>query len=318
MSKLHKTQQIFFVQFSAEKEEIEKLLHKGEFDQSEGALAEASAKLDALKEEVTNAAVFLPGYDQRAYTTQLDQLTAQASALSDKLCPKARFSFSSRSRRTTESQGFAEKRPRLDGTSAEVVSEKPIISTPVQQIRDINKKFFTLPAIAALSTTLFMSHIQSSIVYIAPSEVSLSNVQLADCTGSLIVFASDIAGPIHLTRVSSSVIVFRHAHQFRMHQSEDTEVYMLTDGNPIVEACDDLSFGTAEFTDSLDTVTLSSFGGAVDDFDNPTGSVDMPLSWHAVEHSRALQVQDVLRNLTFSDPTIWTDQKVEDVLAICN
>lgn len=74
----------------------------------------------------------------------------------------------------------------------------------------------------------------------APSAAAFAALYLKHIKDSLII-CGQIAGAIHITDVSNSVIV-TSCRQFRMHDSKNVEVYLHSASRPIFEDCHGLRF----------------------------------------------------------------------------
>jgi len=67
---------------------------------------------------------------------------------------------------------------------------------------------------------------------------SLTLKNISDC----LIICGHVNGAAHLTKVTRSVIVVA-SRQFRMHESEQVDVYLHCSSRPIIEDCSDISFG---------------------------------------------------------------------------
>ncbi|KAK7204319.1 hypothetical protein BZA70DRAFT_280486 [Myxozyma melibiosi] len=312
MSKLHQTQQNFYVHFRTARAAIEALITTDPVpDPPTDLLESAESRLASLRSDVANAKAYLAPYDQRTYSTQLDQLTADYDALRAKLAPTASFSFSSRSRKPGENGSVSSDsaqsetpsaRPSLAESSSWTSSESthttllsttpttvkdsrlpPSVSTSVYQIRNQLSKFVVAAPLPS-ATSLLVSGIEDCVVYIPPF-VKVSSVQVMDCANSVLIFAGVIDGPIHLTRVVTCSLVVRDALQFRMHDSTDSDI-LLGSGitSAIIEKSDELIFAQATFDSDSDDKLMSAvspYTGKVDDFDHPA----LPASpnWNTID-----------------------------------
>ncbi|KAK9313318.1 hypothetical protein V1522DRAFT_406658 [Lipomyces starkeyi] len=308
MSKLHQTQQTFYINFRTAKKELDTLLAADMFPSPATDLIDAiDQKLAALIEEVQNAKVYLAPYDQRAYASQVDQLTKEFHCLKEKAVPKSKFAFSTRNRKfITNSHGAEAGSSQLNPTKpSPFVSDLPGIA--VHQLQRLDSKFVTVQPLAT-ATSIFMSQISNCIIFV-PSSTSFSSVRVADCTKSILVFAGEISGPIHLSRVTTSTIVVRQAHQFRVHESSDSDVLLGETGGRIIEKSDDLIFAKAEFDEANDRITISQFTESIDDFDHPTGQSP---NWYTINEDTTTKftAKHYERIILLSRAT--NDQQIED------
>ena len=63
---------------------------------------------------------------------------------------------------------------------------------------------------------------------------------LRDIRGSLIV-AGHVAGPVHITSISDSIVVVS-AHQVRIHECKNVDIYLHCSSHPIIEDCSGMRF----------------------------------------------------------------------------
>ena len=88
-----------------------------------------------------------------------------------------------------------------------------------------------------------VSHLAHCVVDLsAPTKADapFAALYLRSITSSLII-TGQVAGAIHITDVSNSVIVTA-CRQFRMHGSKDVDVYLHSTSRPIFEDCEGLRF----------------------------------------------------------------------------
>ncbi|KAK9490218.1 tubulin binding cofactor C-domain-containing protein [Lipomyces doorenjongii] len=308
MSKLHQTQQTFYINFRTAKKELDTLLAADAFPSPATDLIDAiDQKLAALIEDVQNAKVYLAPYDQRAYTSQVDQLTKEFRALKEKVMPKSKFAFSTRSRKFITNGHGAE----ADCSQLKPIKSSPLVSDlrsiAVHQLQRLDSKFVTVQPLPA-STSILLSQISNCIIFV-PSSTSFSSVRVTDCTKSILVFAGEISGPIHLSQVTTSAIVVRQAHQFRVHESSDSDILLGETGGRIIEKSDDLIFAKAEFDNANDRITISQFTESIDDFDHPAGQSP---NWSTIDEDTTTKftVEHYERIILLSQAT--NDQQIQD------
>jgi len=101
------------------------------------------------------------------------------------------------------------------------------------------------------STTGTLSHLSHTLVDLfGASPSSSDSSQQAHAYTSLtlnnihnsIIITGPIAGPIHITSVTNSILLVSSARQFRMHRSQDVDVYLYVSSRPIIEDCDGIRF----------------------------------------------------------------------------
>ncbi|KAK9240789.1 hypothetical protein V1525DRAFT_393915 [Lipomyces kononenkoae] len=289
MSKLHQTQQRFYSNFQSAKKELDKLLAAGANSSPTSDILDAiDQKLAALIEDVQIAKAYLVPYDQRAYASQVDQLTKEFNELKERAVPISKFAFSTRSRRLPG-----------DGRSSEPeqIASKQINSSPqafdipgitIHQLQGLENKFVTVEPLPA-SGSLSISEISNCIIFVPPSASVMSSVRVTDCLKSILVFSGEISGPLHLSRVITSTIVVRQAHQLRLHESSDSDIILGETGGRIIEKCSDLIFAKAEFNEAHDRITISQFTESIDDFDHPAGKSP---NWSTIDDETTTKFTD--------------------------
>ncbi|KAJ8102058.1 hypothetical protein POJ06DRAFT_76217 [Lipomyces tetrasporus] len=289
MSKLHQTQQSFYISFRTAKQELDALLATDPIPSPPTDLIEAiDQKLAAVIEEVHNAKVYLVPYDQRAYASHVDQLTKEVHALKERVAPKSKFAFSTRSRKVALNGhgNEADSRVSKPTKSGLQVSEFPGFA--VHQVRRLDSKFVTVQTLPAASS-LVISQIHKSIIFVPLATSVISNVQVTDCSKSILVIVGEISGPIHISRVNTSTIVVRRAHQVRVHESSDSDILLGETGGRIIEKSDDLIFAKVEFNEANDRIAISPFTESLDDFDNPAGQSP---NWSTIDEDTTTKFTD--------------------------
>ncbi|KAK9452220.1 uncharacterized protein V1518DRAFT_410659, partial [Limtongia smithiae] len=298
MSKLHQTQQTFFVHFRTVKSALEELIESGTDSATPAEVLERiETSLASLQSDVQKACAYLAPYDQRVYATvrclrsssllstslstdqvhqqQLDQLSADFETLKARIAPRTRFAFSRR--RTNGSSIHADIAAPLDPTvpplgpiAAAALAAPGTASVPVHQVLRVKSKFVAVPQSLPTSSALLLSHIEDSIIYVPP-DVAINSVQVSDCSHSILLFAGPVQGAIYLSRVVTSVVVIHKAHQVRMHESTDTDLIIGDTGGRIIEKCDDLIIAKLLCGEDGMMSGEAPFTESIDDFSHPLG-----------------------------------------------
>ncbi|KAK9465842.1 hypothetical protein V1512DRAFT_209927 [Lipomyces arxii] len=285
MSKLHQTQQIFYNSFQSSKSSLELLLATDPLPTPSNDLLDAiTVKLDQLVKEVQNAKVYLAPYDQRAYSSQLDALIKAFEELKERTRPKSRFTFASRVRVQPTS---TESVPSSPTSVVDLSSSVELPGVSVNQIKRQTGRFIAVSELSPFSTAV-ISGIENSIVYFPPN-VKLTNVQIKDCTTSILILPCQIDGPVHLSRVNSCVVLLRQIHQFRMHESVDSDIFFGRTGGRIIERCDDLLFSSIEFDKAYEHISIKPFVDTIDDFDHPAGPSP---NWSTIDEDTTTKFTD--------------------------
>lgn len=112
-----------------------------------------------------------------------------------------------------------------------------------------------------------ISHLAHCVVDLtaATANTPFATLYLKDISDSLII-GGVVAGPIHITEVVNSVLVIA-CRQFRMHDSEDVDVYLHTSSRPVIEECQGLRFAPLPETFSTPAIADSpNLWDQIDDF----------------------------------------------------
>lgn len=98
------------------------------------------------------------------------------------------------------------------------------------------------PAQLQHGKTCIVSEISGSIVKIDTNQNMPSPSALTlNATDQTLILAADIRGAAHITGLRNSVLVLS-CHQFRMHKSNNVDVYLYCNNRPIIEDCTHIRF----------------------------------------------------------------------------
>lgn len=104
-------------------------------------------------------------------------------------------------------------------------------------------------ASASNSTTATLSHLSHTLVDLFGSSASqpqppphtYTSLTFNNIHNSIVITGS-IAGPIHITDVTNSILLVSQTRQFRMHHSKDVDVYLNVASRPVMEDCSGIRF----------------------------------------------------------------------------
>ncbi|CAA9962059.1 tubulin-specific chaperone c [Pyrenophora teres f. maculata] len=216
------------------------------------------AGIDRLSHDVKDASSYLPGYDQRTYSETIKSLSEQLQNIRNTFSPPKKFSFKNRKK---DAVVAAEPAPTQDQTTTTTTKTTPVATTappampePSPQSSTLSHKSstrITLPppssdphTTTTSSSSPTLSHLTNCIVDLSPATQNgttpFAALYLREISHSLII-CGQVAGAIHITDVSDSVIVTA-CRQFRMHGSRNVHVYLHSASRPIFEDCDGLRF----------------------------------------------------------------------------
>ena len=90
------------------------------------------------------------------------------------------------------------------------------------------------------SPPILLSSLSACFVNLASMSPPASMLAVKDAS-DCILFCPHISGPAHLTSINNAVLVLACA-QFRMHDTHNTDVYLLCPSRPIIEHCTAIRF----------------------------------------------------------------------------
>lgn len=98
----------------------------------------------------------------------------------------------------------------------------------------------------AESASLLLSSLKGCVVVLPPS-ARFSSAAVKHVDRCVLILGTAVAGPVHLTDVTNSVLVFG-CHQMRMHDARNVSLYLHCRSRPIIEDSESIRFH--EFGDS--------------------------------------------------------------------
>ncbi|RMZ70591.1 tubulin-specific chaperone c [Pyrenophora seminiperda CCB06] len=215
------------------------------------------AGIDRLSHDVKDASSYLPAYDQRTYSESIKALSEQLQNIRNTFSPPKKFSFKNRKKDAAVVVTPADTPPTQKTTTSDQSTTTTTTTTttiprpepetpPSSTISHKSSAHITLPSSAAAHTTTSptLSHLTRCVVNLSPctnnGTTPFATLYLREISHSLII-CGHVAGAIHITDVSDSVIVTA-CRQFRMHGSKNVHVYLHSASRPIFEDCHGLRF----------------------------------------------------------------------------
>ncbi|KZT22311.1 TBCC-domain-containing protein, partial [Neolentinus lepideus HHB14362 ss-1] len=241
-----------------------------------------------VRKELTDATGYLPSYDQRQYESQLNSIEGNLEELRAASAPKAKFSFRRKATKastpTTTPNAIA---PTPSFTSTEV---PPTAVTAGLSIASRSYTYLTAAELGNVQATdLTISDLDHCILnLVTPVGRSFSAIHVRNITHCVLLLGQ-VNGSVLLHDLRRCVLVLS-CHQFRMHTSKDTDVYLSIPSNPVIEHCSGIRF--SPFPKSLPNLTESS-------------------AW--VRESKHLFVQDFSQIKPTSSPN-WSELPPERVI----
>ncbi|KAB2102676.1 hypothetical protein AG0111_0g9384 [Alternaria gaisen] len=213
------------------------------------AIDDCPAGIDRISHDVQDASSLLPAYDQRTYSETIKKLSEKLSSVRNSFDPPKKFSFKSKKKDIMK----PEAKPEDSFTST--LSHKSHARITLAQA----------PYATSSPTVSHLAHCVVDLSAPTKADAPFAALYLRSITSSLII-TGQVAGAIHITDVSNSVIVTA-CRQFRMHGSKDVDVYLHSTSRPIFEDCEGLRF--APLPDSYKTPEIEQSANQwnqIDDF----------------------------------------------------
>ncbi|KAF8250154.1 hypothetical protein K440DRAFT_659612 [Wilcoxina mikolae CBS 423.85] len=197
--------------------------------------------ISRLSDLLKDASSYLPAYDQRTYSLKVKTLSDQLAQIRQSLAPKQKFTFKSRRNNAATIGGAVDIGPinaptQLNSAAQKAASEQENLVITSQASVHIRPTALTTTA----SASLLLSSLKDCVVTLSES-IRFSSAAVKNVEGSLLLLGGVVNGPIHLTSVSNSILVFC-CRQFRMHDAKNVDVYLHCTSRPIIEDCEGIRF----------------------------------------------------------------------------
>lgn len=213
---------------------------------------ELALNIRKLRKHLTDATSFLPSYDQRQCSAQMDLLEQTLEETRSASVPKKKFAF----KRKADRPPFSAV-PTLPPSAQ---------ATPPQPGRDHLSAVSTFHKLSAHSNCrlslqslptfeddaptfdLTISDLNRCIVDLcSPTEIasprhrlSLTALHIRDLKDTILILPN-IEGSVLLHNLHTCTVIVA-CHQFRMHSSTHVRVYLATISNPVIEDCSAIAF----------------------------------------------------------------------------
>ncbi|KAI4693079.1 uncharacterized protein J4E88_001450 [Alternaria novae-zelandiae] len=196
------------------------------------AIDNCLAGINRVALDVQDASSYLPAYDQRTYSETIKRLSEKLSEVRNSFDPPKKFSFKNRRKDIAKPDAA----PDTSSTKPSSASEQKPPSQQQQQhdttqhdsspsaLSWKSHARITLPSSPHETSSPTVSHLTHCIVDLsAPTKANapFAALYLRSISSSLII-TGQVAGAIHITDVSNSIIVTA-CRQFRMHGSKNVD-----------------------------------------------------------------------------------------------
>ncbi|KAG0644155.1 tubulin binding cofactor C-domain-containing protein [Tuber brumale] len=235
------------------------------------AIDRCLAAISTLSDVVKDASSYLPAYDQRSYSGQIRGLSDKLSETRKAITPTQKFSFKSKGKDIAAAIGGAMKSSTSSSSTPQTESTTPAsdqLEADNLTISSLIGKYtaYTQPPASSSSSSLLLSDISTSIILFPTTKTPLfSSAAVKNVTNTLLFLSGAINGPIHLTSLSNTTILVA-CRQFRMHDAENVDVYLLCSSRPIIENCWGIRFAPLDVDVGGEWESVKNLWDQVDDF----------------------------------------------------
>ncbi|KZT65211.1 hypothetical protein DAEQUDRAFT_747147 [Daedalea quercina L-15889] len=245
----------FYVHFNAAQSELASRINQSG-SASTAAVQQLSSDYAKLRKELTDATSFLPSYDQRQCEIRLKDLEASLEKLRTASAPKPKFAFKrkanqpiapSSTRSSISKDAVSTRQANLDSPQDTGASAGLTISGRRHEFIDLSSLSSSVSA-----TDLIISDLDHCVVYMLPEsrlrndavtqDIKITALHVRNAKNSVLIMPI-IEGSALLHDLSRCVLALG-CHQYRMHTSTQTDVYISVASNPIIEHCKGIRFAT--------------------------------------------------------------------------
>jgi len=227
--------------------------------QPQAGLHELSIEVAKLAKSLTDATGSLPSYVQRQYEQQLNALEVALADLRASIVPKAKFAFK-RKAPAASSQLTTSTLPTVETTSGNLSCPTPQTSTSNLALSSRSFEYITLEPLqnSIMQQDMTISDLDHCIVNLIPPaklvkddavqdgrvhgsfSLDISAIHVRNLTDTVLLLPS-IDGSVLLHDLSRCTLVLG-CHQFRMHASNNVDVFLTIPSNPVIEHCSYVRF----------------------------------------------------------------------------
>lgn len=222
---------------------------------SQAELQELSVEVAKLAKSLSDATGSLPSYDQRQYEQQLNKMEVAVADLRAASIPKAKFAF----KRKAPVASFPLATSALP--ISEMLTQTPSIPQTSTSNLVLSSRSFEYVAFESLPRSILqqdltISNLDHCIVNLIPPTLPVKNDVIGQAQGTpsldvsalhvrnltdTVLILPPIDGSVLLHDLSRCTLILG-CHQFRMHASNNVDVFLSIPSNPVIEHCSDVRF----------------------------------------------------------------------------
>ncbi|KAJ3983709.1 tubulin binding cofactor C-domain-containing protein [Lentinula detonsa] len=206
---------------------------------SKQTLDDLNLQLAQLSKNIVDAAGSIPKFDQRNCENQLKEIEQSLERLRKASSPASKFAFKRKAREATQ--------PPSNVSTASVtgsVAPKSSLTLSSYTMKLVTPRDLPDPETIApeLRSELSIIDLNSCILNLLNTkQYEISALHVRDVKNSILLLPV-LEGSIILHDLANCVVVVS-CHQFRMHSSQNIDVYLSIQSNPIIEHCSGIRFG---------------------------------------------------------------------------
>ncbi|KAJ3722705.1 tubulin binding cofactor C-domain-containing protein [Lentinula guzmanii] len=207
---------------------------------SKQTLDNLNLQLAQLSKNIVDAAGSIPKFDQRNCENQLKEIEQSLERLRKASSPASKFAFKRKAREATQ--------PPSNVSTASVtgsVAPKSSLTLSSYTMKLVTPRDLPDPETIApeLRSELSIIHLDSCILNLLNTkQYEISALHVRDVKNSILLLPV-LEGSIILHDLANCVVVVSCHQQFRMHSSQNIDVYLSIQSNPIIEHCSGIRFG---------------------------------------------------------------------------
>ena len=292
------------------------------------AIDHCLASIARLNQEVNDASSYIPSYDQRTYGEAIKALGVKLHDARARFEPKKKFAFNKKAKAAAadpvENNGIVQSGASSGTTSPDLpLSASGTTDSKLNEVMSSTSPptvpETVQPSLGTSTNLLLVDEANMHILLpVSPSYANGSGAinRLTHCIVDMfrsrtkserhalqtltlrnikdtLLICSRVHGAVHLTNLTNSTIVVS-SRQFRMHNSQNCDVYLLTSSRPIIEDCSGIRF--APLPETYRTV-------ADDDVENQWQNVD-DFKWLRAEPSPNWSILPAGQRVS---ETVWSE-----------
>ncbi|GAB5586220.1 hypothetical protein Unana1_01120 [Umbelopsis nana] len=211
----------FYREFQFEKDAIQSELsrcdqvEKPHLDQH---FEDLLVSINTLERKLTDSMDFIPGYDQRQFSLSLRTLKDNLAVARGNLTPRTKFSFKSRSKKTTNATANTKHPKPIEAN----IASSPITPNLID------------------SSTIKFAQVQDSFLTFSETSNKVVDISISNAKRCIIQLPEKGVSAVNIKDIEECVII---ADRFRMHDSNNVKLLLSVSSHPIMEDSKEITIG---------------------------------------------------------------------------